>query len=200
MSDYRERAIAEYGEVCGVCGDGERVEVHHRDGDRTNDELDNLIPLCQGCHAQVHGLGLNGLEDELKPVEERAHREVSASVSVKVSDNLHNRICSQLEYGDSKSEFIRDCIRRKLESNPHECDESGGHDTDRTISVRVFDGMDGDIRDHLGYDDSKSAFIRIAVKEQLDRIEAHDQKAVNYSETEQAGVSTFVAGGEGSSK
>jgi len=193
MSDYRERAITEYGELCKVCGSGEYVEVHHRDGDRTNNKLDNLIPLCRGCHAQVHGLGLNGLEEELKPVEERAHREVCATLSIKVSDRLHNRICSQLEYGDSKSEFIRDCIRRKLESNPHECDEPIKSGVDRTVSVKLFDGMDGDIRQHLGYEDSKSAFIRSAIKEQLDRLELHVKKTANLSETEQTEVSAFVA-------
>lgn len=51
---YREKAIEEYGEHCQGCGSTESVVVHHRDGDRSNNDLGNLTPLCVGCHAAVH--------------------------------------------------------------------------------------------------------------------------------------------------
>jgi 5-methylcytosine-specific restriction endonuclease McrA len=52
---YREKAIVEYGEECQNCGETEGILVHHRDGDRTNNDLSNLIPLCSACHGKVHG-------------------------------------------------------------------------------------------------------------------------------------------------
>ena len=51
---YREKAIEEYGERCQGCGQTEDVVVHHKDGDRSNNDLSNLIPLCAGCHGAVH--------------------------------------------------------------------------------------------------------------------------------------------------
>lgn len=53
--DYRQKALEHHGDVCQVCEATEDILVHHRDGDRTNNELSNLIPLCAGCHGKVHG-------------------------------------------------------------------------------------------------------------------------------------------------
>lgn len=54
ITNYRERALDEHGEECHVCGRGENIVVHHRDGNRANNELENLVPLCRTCHAKVH--------------------------------------------------------------------------------------------------------------------------------------------------
>lgn len=42
---YREKAIREFGEQCQRCGTEETVLVHHKDGNRDNNSLSNLIPL-----------------------------------------------------------------------------------------------------------------------------------------------------------
>lgn len=39
---------------CCVCGEENIVQVHHHDGDRNNNELSNLIPLCPTHHQYVH--------------------------------------------------------------------------------------------------------------------------------------------------
>jgi hypothetical protein len=54
INNYRERALAEYGEQCQACDDTRQVVVHHIDEDRANNSLDNLIPLCRSCHTTVH--------------------------------------------------------------------------------------------------------------------------------------------------
>lgn len=72
-NSYRKRCLDEKGEQCIECGATDGIEVHHLDGDRGNDTLDNLIPLCRHCHRRLHRVGLNGLEAQLKPVEERSH-------------------------------------------------------------------------------------------------------------------------------
>ncbi len=51
---YRERALREYGPKCRGCGYCElegMLDVHHLDGDRSNNILSNLIVLCVFCHA-----------------------------------------------------------------------------------------------------------------------------------------------------
>ncbi len=54
---YRRLAIAAYGNVCIKCGkqaSGRQIDVHHRDGNRLNNALDNLVVLCRGCHLREH--------------------------------------------------------------------------------------------------------------------------------------------------
>lgn len=55
-SSYRERAIRKYGAVCHICGyDTEQVlEVHHKDHDRGNNKISNLVVLCPTHHKEYH--------------------------------------------------------------------------------------------------------------------------------------------------
>lgn len=41
--------------VCESCGK-KAVEVHHKDRDRDNNEVENLIHLCKTCHSKAHML------------------------------------------------------------------------------------------------------------------------------------------------
>lgn len=52
--DYRDEGLRLYGEQCIHCGSGEEVKFHHMDGDHDHDRRDNLVPLCQQCHVQLH--------------------------------------------------------------------------------------------------------------------------------------------------
>lgn len=54
MSDYRELCINEKGNLCIICGEEDNIDVHHIDGDRTNNQLKNLIPVCRYCHIGIH--------------------------------------------------------------------------------------------------------------------------------------------------
>lgn len=50
---YRTLALRTYGEQCQDCGYDKYVqilEVHHIDGDRTNNKIENLRVLCKNCH------------------------------------------------------------------------------------------------------------------------------------------------------
>lgn len=45
---------------CRICSKGhKRMEVHHIDMNRNNNEMENLILLCSDCHHQVHGTWCN---------------------------------------------------------------------------------------------------------------------------------------------
>jgi len=52
--DYRQKALEQYGERCKLCESTRNIRVHHIDGDRDNNELGNLIPVCSACHADIH--------------------------------------------------------------------------------------------------------------------------------------------------
>jgi hypothetical protein len=39
---------------CEFCGEDNKLEVHHLDEDRNNNDIDNLIKVCITCHARLH--------------------------------------------------------------------------------------------------------------------------------------------------
>lgn len=54
INSYRDQAFRLYGKVCNKCGynkDERMLDVHHIDGDRENNDKDNLIVYCVWCHA-----------------------------------------------------------------------------------------------------------------------------------------------------
>lgn len=51
----REEAIKRDGNACKDCGlTIRRLIVHHIDEDKSNNDLDNLVTLCQSCHMRRH--------------------------------------------------------------------------------------------------------------------------------------------------
>lgn len=55
---------------CNVCGISEynnkpiTLQVDHIDGDRTNNEFDNLQFLCPNCHSQTETWGIGNISEE----------------------------------------------------------------------------------------------------------------------------------------
>lgn len=55
-TNYRKKAFDAYEHKCAVCGwhEDERIlEVHHKDENRDNNNLDNLCILCPICHRKI---------------------------------------------------------------------------------------------------------------------------------------------------
>jgi len=73
MSNYRSVAFEYHGRECAECGGTENIEVHHIDGNRRNNDPQNLLPLCQPCHRDVHRGNRKHLSDELKSREQRGY-------------------------------------------------------------------------------------------------------------------------------
>ena len=72
-SQYRQNCFEEHGEHCETCGTTENLVAHHIDGDRSNNALDNLLPVCRSCHAKIHH-GSPGYEQWYKQLDESAQR------------------------------------------------------------------------------------------------------------------------------
>lgn len=54
---YRQRALRLYAPICVVCGYEKHssvLEVHHRDKNRSNNDLSNLAVVCPTCHTEIH--------------------------------------------------------------------------------------------------------------------------------------------------
>jgi hypothetical protein len=51
---HRKKCFAVKERKCAVCDYDGDVIVHHADGDKTNDKISNLVPLCKSCHRKVH--------------------------------------------------------------------------------------------------------------------------------------------------
>ena len=57
---YRRVAFDFYGKRCGVCGaifDKNKLEVHHKDKNRKNNKIHNLLVICRRCHMSIHHKG-----------------------------------------------------------------------------------------------------------------------------------------------
>jgi 5-methylcytosine-specific restriction endonuclease McrA len=61
--NYRKLAFARYDPRCAHCGFGipAVLEVAHLNGDRSNNDLSNLVILCPNCH-KMHDLDLISTE------------------------------------------------------------------------------------------------------------------------------------------
>jgi len=56
---YRRIAFENLPKRCAICGTKKNLQVHHKDQNRKNNKLFNLMILCSKCHGKVHQL-ING--------------------------------------------------------------------------------------------------------------------------------------------
>jgi len=72
---YRKRCFDEHGKECIACGSDENIEAHHLDGDRSNNNIDNLAPVCADCHKSVHTRSSSPVNDTVAELREKVTRE-----------------------------------------------------------------------------------------------------------------------------
>lgn len=112
---------------CFACSSGRRVQLHHRTYERLADPLDDdLVALCQSCHAKVHAYVDEHLEDEdsLRRAHEvlRAQRETKLELArLQSLAKLHARrlarrapVAAQSNLDASRRHARLDAIEREL--------------------------------------------------------------------------------------
>ena len=69
----RKRTLSVFGNQCAALVDGERcvtmgpLEIHHVDGDRTNDAFENRVPLCRPHHLEFAGMPREAFAQPVEP-------------------------------------------------------------------------------------------------------------------------------------
>lgn len=112
---YRERCFEEKGSSCTRCEghspNTERTVVHHVDGDRSNNNLDNLEPLCYSCHEKWHSKWSgeitfadfvsrfpdDGIDSRMSVLECQVEglRKIIRAEGIEIPDELRETVCSE---------------------------------------------------------------------------------------------------------
>ena len=66
INGYATLCYRHHEKKCIVCGEDGAVDVHHLDGNRENNAIDNLVPLCPTHHAYCHRGLYHKIEDKIK--------------------------------------------------------------------------------------------------------------------------------------
>lgn len=105
IENIRKIIINERGSKCECCGVSEwlgkplKIEMHHKDGDRTNNDKSNLILLCPNCHSQTENFRNHKIEKAIKHCKscgkEIKYGKEFCSICVKKvkKDVKHNEVC-----------------------------------------------------------------------------------------------------------
>lgn len=80
---------------CELCGEDEgRLEVHHRDSDRGNNSLENLVKVCMECHNRLHHgwhVATKAVPDIIASIESMGIEEV---FDLEMDGPLHNYVAN----------------------------------------------------------------------------------------------------------
>jgi hypothetical protein len=126
----KESLLKEYNHRCSICGTN-NPHIHHIDENPSNNNLDNLIPLCPNCHGNIHHptshISANKLKlfrkykndrilsDEFEPLFRRMiflyNLEIDSAI-VEINDCVNELVefVSYLEKGTFYSQRIKDLI------------------------------------------------------------------------------------------
>lgn len=118
---YRDKCLAAKEEVCKICGTDSGIVVHHIDGDRDNNDIDNLMPVCWGCHTRIHRGG-EGVEEWSAKIPATARSDLPAGrtaamrPNIQISHSLNGRVKDYAAENDmTTSEAYREIITAGLE-------------------------------------------------------------------------------------
>ena len=102
---------------CSICDTEQNLQVHHKDGNRNNNQPENLITLCNSCHLRVHSKNLETIfADEITSIEYVGRTEV---YDIEMNSPFHNFVANGVvvhncDYGAGKFggelTFIRPCF------------------------------------------------------------------------------------------
>lgn len=108
----REMIFNEKGASCVICGAEENLHVHHVDGDRNNNALENLEPVCSGCHGRIHNGDLPEWAEKLLPKEQRNRRK---SVQTSPEDTRRLKIIQKWTEVDNEANAYRYAVKSTVD-------------------------------------------------------------------------------------
>lgn len=93
-SHYRPKCFENFDKKCQICCFADFVEVHHIDGNRNNDSIENLIPLCANHHKMIHTKkhhhNLQNIIDKI--MLEKFGDKYNSVIPQKIFSGYHNRV------------------------------------------------------------------------------------------------------------
>jgi hypothetical protein len=117
--DYREKCLAQKINVCNICASDDELHVHHINGDRSDNRLSNLIPLCTDCHQDLHskpdvGEPLARLQDKLPDSSLRFSEGPEPNyVNMRIPKEVRDRLRRyKAEDGDTYGEAISELLEQ----------------------------------------------------------------------------------------
>jgi len=91
--NYRKKAFEQYEKVCKSCGTDTDIVVHHVDGDRRNNDINNLMPLCERCHKSVHTTYAAPRNEFVSELRDKVSRQKGIkTIKVMVDKNTHEKL------------------------------------------------------------------------------------------------------------
>lgn len=81
---------------CEICGDDKKLEIHHKDGNHGNSNIENLQVVCSSCHKKEHykmgrtKVGEKGLLTDLRKIVEIKYIRTDFVYDVEVEGPYHN--------------------------------------------------------------------------------------------------------------
>ena len=148
----KEHLIKERGHNCDICklslwlGDPIPIEIHHIDGDRTNNKEINLQLLCPNCHAKTDNFRGKNKKKKDKAAKIAIKRDTKTNICVDCNTNIH--IKSTRCY---KCNFVKrnlNSVRPTLEQLLIDIEE---HKNNMTAIGRKYGVTDNSVRKWIKY-------------------------------------------------
>jgi len=106
---------------CVICGSTENLEVHHINGIKKDNHLENLVTLCRKCHHKIEKLEKR--VKKMKPIKFFKKKRIvkhclycKKEFSVTVSQQ-HRKYCSRECFGNAKRIYPNKEIKNKMRAN-----------------------------------------------------------------------------------
>lgn len=129
---YRRKCIIWKGETCKICGEEDDVDVHHLNGDRENNSIENLVPICRYCHVGIHEARENYRHwtDKLLPWYSKSEQEPDVNTSgIKEDLSTHKLADNLIFLEEFASSTATDLARLEYGNKPFQCPRCGAEQT-----------------------------------------------------------------------
>lgn len=112
---YRQKCLGQKINACNVCGTSEGLVVHHINGDRSDNGLENLVPLCGSCHKKVHRAvdpdgAIAELQDELPDSSVHVWESPDETTTIEISKDTWKCLNQRKEPGKTFNDVVSELL------------------------------------------------------------------------------------------